>query len=358
MKKTIFVAGVFILSSCLKEANKPSDDGGLSSKNASSHAETLLPARTNFGTMIVGDFDIPQKIDVTKSLAVNYIRYTITMSEWTGKDNGFERFTGEGFHIVCNINALPQPDGDQPPVPFIRDTITYKKKLTAILNKYQPDLVAIENEETNQSYHVGAMSQYITQLKAASTVIHSKGLKMTDGGIHPQGICYFVWKDYKDRGMDSAADNWMNLTFNSGMRYAALHPEDYDNSFNYYWRQIDTLLNAFSTMKIDYVNAHIYDPINNVDTYKQTIPVCLPAMQDYIKRRTGKQLISNECGQHNQDPKIVSTMLQAFSAGKYPYSIWFSGDTDNGVRALQNPTGGLRKNGISYKTYVSIYDLQ
>lgn|GEM_PF-1557101 len=358
MQKTIFAAGVIIfLSSCLKETNNPSKDIGLQSLNALSHSDATLPGRTNFGTMVIGDFDIPKKIDITKNLAVGYVRYTITLSDWAGKDNGFERFTSEGFRIVCNINAYPQPSENQPPVPFVKDTIAYKKKLDEILTKYQPDVVVIENEETNQGYHTGSMSQYIAQLKAASTVVHSKGLKMTNGGIHPQGICYFVWLDYKERGMDKEAEDWMNLTFNTGMRYAALHPEE-NGSFSYYWRQIDTLLNAFTTMNIDYINAHIYEPINDIGNGKKTIPGCIPTMADYIKRRTGKPLMSNECGQRNQNPTLVTSMLQAFSDGRYPYSIWFSGDTNNGARALQNPAGILRINGLYYKTFVTVYNLK
>jgi hypothetical protein len=351
MKKAISMLSVlFIFSACTKDVSDFSNAGN-QSITGSTESSAITPAIKN-GAMVGGNItDIGDKETVLDKLGVKYLRYTITVSDWNGSDGGFERFTRDGYKIVCNVNNARQ---DGTPNHFVTSIATYKNKLNSIFTKYKPEVAVIENEETNQGYYTGSMSQYINQLKAAVDVAHSKGVKVTDGGIHPQGVCYFVWKDYKNRGMNAQADQWMNLTFNDGMRYAALHPEDKNNSFQIYWRQIDTLLNAFTTMKLDYVNMHIYEPINNVGNGNTTIPGCIETMADYVKRRTGKVAITNECGQHNTNSTLVTSMLQAFKNGNYVFTIWYSADGTNS-KALQNNNLTLRNNGFAYRNFVATH---
>lgn len=348
MKKSNFLIGLCILlSSCAKEINNLSNTA-----NSSTRTSALQPA-TQYGALMAAGNDILAKIDILNSLNVKYHRYTITMTQWKGYDGGYDQFVKAGFHQVCNINYDVQASAGEKPVPFMKDTVTYKKKLDEILTKYQPEVAVIENEETNKTYHTGSMDQYLALLRNAVSVAHSKGVKVANGGIHPQGICYFVWKDYKDKGMNREADDWMNLTFNSGMRYSALHPEK-NNGYNFYWRQIDTLLNGFTSIDVDYVNAHIYEPINDMGDGVNTLPGCIKTMADYIKRRTGKQLITNECGQRNTNANLVNSMLQAFKEGGYPYVIWFSKD-GAATKALNETNGVLRNNGIAYRDFVSTH---
>jgi hypothetical protein len=348
MKKSNILFGLCILlSSCVKEISNSAI-----TENSGTNSLALQPSMHNGALMGAGN-DIPAKIDILNNLGVNYERYTIIMTQWKGSDGGFEQFARSGFHQICNINYDVQPLAGQKPIPFAKDTVSYKNELDEILTKYQPELAVIENEETNKLYYAGSMSQYLPLLRNAVSVAHSKGVKVTDGGIHPQGICYFVWKDYKDRGMDKEADDWMTLTFNTGMRYQALHPEKNGN-YNYYWRQIDTLLNAFTTMDVDYVNSHIYEPINNMGDGVNTLPGCIKTMADYIKRRTGKQLITNECGQRNTNANLVSSMLQAFKDGEYPYVMWFSRD-GAATKGLTEANGVLRTNGTAYKNFVTTH---
>jgi len=351
MKKVVFVLGLFIsFTSCKKEIINQSSAENQQSLNSSSN-DALTAAAVKNGALVIAGSTITDKINILHNLGVNYLRYTIIMSDWTGTDAGFERYTSEGLHIVCNINYDDQASKGQAPKSFTKDMVTYRKKLGQILDKYKPEVAVIENEETNKTYHTGPMSAYINELSNAVTVAHAKGVKVTNGGIHPQAVCYFVWKDYMDRGMTAEADSWMNLTFNSSMKYSAEHPEA-NNSTQFYWRQVDTLLNAYTTLNIDYVNMHIYEPINDVGNGKNTIPGCIATMASYIKRRTGKPAMSNECGQRNTTPSLVTSMLQAFTTGSYPYAIWFSGDGEN-TKALTEKNGVLRSNGVAYKNFVT-----
>jgi hypothetical protein len=335
----------------MKDMNAPSSDNQ-PFVAGSTQSEALAPS-VKYGAMVVGPDDINGKKTVLQRLGVNYIRYTLIVSDWTGSDGGYDSYVRDGYKIVCNICYNEQVQGGGRANHFVTNLTTYKNKLNSIFTKYHPEVAVIENEETNQTYYNGSMGQYINQLRAAIQVAHSKGVKVADGGIHPQGICYFVWKDYKSRGMDAQAQQWMNLTFNSQMKSAAEHPERNAN-LNHYWRQIDTLLTAFTTMDLDYVNMHIYEPINDVGNGVTTIPGCIQTMAQYIKQRTGKPAMSNECGQRNTNTTLVTSMLRAFQEAKYPYSIWFSKDADN-TRALQNTNLSLRPNGVAYSNFVATH---
>lgn len=348
MKNLIYTMCILLLfAGCTKGINSVSEKAINSSSGESAQKQLI-----KYGAQVEAS-DIQSKIGVMNDLGVSYNRYTITIAEWKGADKGYQKFIDNGFHVVCNINNAVQ-SSSQKPVPFLKDTVTYKKKLAQILNKYQPEVVVIENEEDNHYYYSGPMTDYINEIAAASRIVHAKGLKVANGGLHPKDICYFVWKDYNDRGLTAKADDWMNLTFNSTMKYAATHPQKVDNNLNYHWRQVDTLLNAYTSLNIDYINIHIYEPINDVGNGDSTIPGCIATMADYLRRRTGKSVMSNECGQHNTSTTIVPSMLQAFADGNYAYSLWFSCD-GNKAYALNNSDGSLRPNGVSYKNYVSQY---
>src|SRR4051812_39780110 len=355
MKKVIPVLGslIIVMSSCVKNVNEPSKETTESSLNSEA-LSTALTTPTIFGAMAAGNYTIDEKENIYKKLRVNYIRYTIVMDNWTGSDKGFERYRKDGYHIILNVNQHKQPTGSQGPLPFAKDTVSYKQKLSQILNKYKPDVLVIENEETNLQYHYGSMIEYINMLKAATTVAHARGIKIADGGIHPRGICYFVWQQDIDEGFTSKANSWMNSTMNSQMQYAAQHPEKTDNEIRIYWNRLDTLLKHFVNMKIDYVNIHIYEAINDVGTGKYTIPGCIPTMADYVRQRTGKPVLSNECGQHNLYTTCVTSMMQAFVDGDYKYAIWFSGDGTNAV-SLTNSDGTLRPSGVAFQSFLSTY---
>ena len=62
-----------------------------------------------------------------------------------------------------------------------------------------PKIAVIENEESNKKYYNGTPADYINQLKAAISVMHSHGIPVTNGGITSTGLKYLVWQDYEPR---------------------------------------------------------------------------------------------------------------------------------------------------------------
>jgi hypothetical protein len=304
---------------------------------------------TKFGVLVNGTMTTTDKIAIANSLGVNYVRNAITLEDWTGSSTAYEKFRAK-FQVVLNLNWGHAGSGS---VLFPTNLPVYASKVNSVLTKYpDPALVVIENEETQNSYHDGPMSDYIAMLDTAVDIVHGKGLKVTDGGIHPQGVCYWVYQDYLDRSLPDSALWWKNETFSGGMLGGLANPLA---SINFYWRQIDTLLNAFTTIDLDYVNLHIYEPLNGEGDGVNVTGNSIKIMDDYIFARTGKHCVTNESGQHNLSDTLVTNMLTAFCNAGYAFAIWFDGD-GLPAQALNESNGTLRDNGIAFRTFVNRYN--
>src|SRR5690349_17257853 len=125
-------------------------------------------AQNPFGVLVNasgGPVNIQQKIAIAKDLGVPYVRNAIIMDTWSGSDKAYEAYEKAGFKIICNVNyGRVQKGGQRGSVPFPTDMTAYKKTLHAILDKYKPEVVVIENEELIPKYHSGSMQDYITEL--------------------------------------------------------------------------------------------------------------------------------------------------------------------------------------------------
>ena len=110
-------------------------------------------------------------------------------------------------------------------------------------------------------------------------------------------------------------------------------------------------LPIITTILLTYLNVHIYQDSTsnrNVDyDYISTIAA-------YIKRTSGKDIVTNETGEKNTtDPNVVVRVLDAWDKVNAPYVLWFSGDGDGGATSFFNPDGSMRSNGQAFKNYVT-----
>ena len=62
--------------------------------------------------------------------------------------------------------------------------------------------------------------------------------------------------------------------------------------------------------------------------------------------------ITNEVGQHNEDPQQVTDVMGKIVELNIPYAVWFSVDS-NKARALIDTNGSLRPNGEAFKTFIN-----
>ncbi|MBS1589521.1 MAG: hypothetical protein JST52_07905 [Bacteroidetes bacterium] len=69
---------------------------------------------------------------------------------------------------------------------------------------------------------------------------------------------------------------------------------------------------------------------------------------------TNKTVISNETGQYNLSPIIVTDLMQVGYDLKMPYLIWFDGDGLPSL-ALHDNSGNLRPNGLAFKNFIATH---
>ncbi len=331
-------------------------------KQSADVVPSTTPTPNPFG-VIVNKTDgvslgVHTEIGVAKALAAKYVRSAIVLSQWAGSNAYYDSIIANGMKPVTNFNWGAQNTGA---VPFLMaaELSNYATVMGQVLTKYQPEVVVIENEETNMNYHSGSMQQYIAMLNAAIPVAHSKGLKITNGGITGEAA-YLVWQDYINTGQTAKADDYAKRTFPPSV-YATL--PNLGAFIQSKMKMADSLLTAYKTMDLDYLNFHWYgDPRQpNAGAYNPAVDTAhintasLSELVDYLKRRTGKTPITNEIGEKYYSPGYVTDILQATLDLKLPCVLWYSGDGEDrfDAKGLQSGNGTLRPMGYAYKDFMS-----
>lgn len=294
------------------------------------------------------------KLKITNELGISYIRESLILSNL--REKKLEQSHLKTIYTI-NLGAAVGKAQGGTPTPFTRDYDNYKKRLEEVIRKYKVySLIVIENEETNKSYHSGSIDDYINQLKAAITVAHNHNLKIANGGITSRLMTVLVWDDYVSRGMKTQAEDYANRAFPPAMA-KRLHNLVNNSELTQQLKDGKKLIAAYKTLDIDYVNFHWYEPIaaRGKGGNKDAIPDmrALEETVNYLRRATGKEVITNEIGQLNDSPELVTKILQKLYDLKLPYVFWYSGDGGPGKAvALHNPDGSLRPNGIAFRDFI------
>lgn len=355
-QKCLFIFCLMLFLGC----KKPADSGSPAS------TETNTPAVNPFGALINDGSGVSlsttAKAAITKdSLKAKYARTAIVLQTFTGSSANYETYAGTGLNVILNMNwGVASSTGNA--VAFPTDMVDYSAKFNAVINKYQPELAVIENEEINEGYHAGPLTDYLTELQTAVNLCHAKGLKATNGGIVERVVTLLVWNDYYSRGLLTEASSYAARAFPAQMLDAQGNPNVKGNA-----KLADALakgqqlISAYKAMNLDFVNFHWYEPVAQREVMYQTAnlaaiahidPKTLEESVAYLAKATGKTVIINEVGQLNQQPGIVTDVMQKLSDLKMPYVIWYSGDSGTGLAvALQNANGSLRANGIAFRNF-------
>jgi hypothetical protein len=312
-------------------------------------------ACTKFGVFVNDNaLTWQQKADVSDSLNADYVRLKIVLSTFTGTSEWYDLFARHkhGFKFVVNLawnNAGAFPT----------DLKLYGQKVSEVLSKYQPEVVVIENEQQNKTFHPGETAKrYVDMLKTASPIVHAAGLKMTDGGIYGSGLFMLIYRDlYNINGLE-IANSFGNECHLTSAEMAAARVPDSNPGKEAYMMYFDTLLNAVG-LYCDYANVHLYinpAPIISCDVNSQKV---WPEVQAYIKRRMNKECITNEtCVRNSFEVHLVKETLDTYKNTFTPYVIWYSGESgaaNAGSKSLQDPKNGiLRPTGLEFRTNVLI----
>lgn len=319
---------------------------------------------TKYGALINGSMTTAQKIGILNDLGVEYVRNAITLSDYDGSQHGpYDKYNTAGKKILLNLNWDTPAGG---PVPFPTDMTAYATQINAVLDDLpaDPEVIVIENEELNSSYHDTPLSnidKYVTMLETATAIAHSRGLKICNGGIAGVGLDILVWR-YLNSTYDLAtADHYADGTMTTGQRNAAATPGSnpgLDAAADVTQAVLDGVISA----NCDYVNIHAYEVFDQsvVDPSVVTTisPDVIRYQQEYLIAYTGKPVITNETGQRgNEQPALVEAMLLNYWVLGFDYVIWFSGDSEDGAdaHALNDQTTpfALRPNGEAFRDLIA-----
>jgi hypothetical protein len=352
MKKIIFAISMIAAASCTKDlSNKSTVNSSITGNEIEN--SIIFPPSTNFGALILGDFTNDEHVQIAKNLNAKYVRTTIAIDNWKGRYAPYETYIENGIKVVLNVNCT----SNDVQTAFPKNLIGYRQIFFSITNTYQPPVIVVENEEINPHYHSGPMTDYINMLRVALDVCHRKGIKVTNGGIYgPQlEVLTYRYLQTKDqKRADSFAENCMEKSEVKDAQNPG-RDEDLEKKVS----QLDTLLNFYPNL--DYINVHLYEPFDPDVVAKSKVntatPVVVADIREYLIARTGKPVITNETGQrHNNNPALVTSMLQVYDRLKFPYAIWYSGTGEGGCKPLHNlTTGALYLNGIAYSNFLRSY---
>jgi hypothetical protein len=268
----------------------------------------------------------------------------------------FSVFERNGIKLVVDLHNDPQPNANghnvSNPPDTIEEVATWRRQVATILDGIpKPVVVQVENEENSTAFFQGEMSDYVNQLNATVEAAHPRGIRVTNGGITSSPTALLTWQDYKRRGLDAKADDFAVRVFSDQPRILrALRAEPFvglpSASLQAAWDRAKQLIPAYRQSGMDYVNFHWYEDDSKA----------LREAVEYLRRATGKAVVTTEIGQHNTEPAVVAGHLTTVVEQlRLPVVLWFDAD---GIPAmgLHDAPGELRANGTIFKYYVAAHD--
>ena len=293
-----------------------------------------------FGVMLAG-----KNVDIASQLGVTYYRpNSIFIDKWNGSCAECDMVAAQGLKLILTVR---NNGGSGQPTSPPADLEAYKKKLESILDKYKPEILAVENEENSQSlFYSGSPSQYHQELKTACEVSHSRGIKCTNGGLVSSLVALLTANSYIEKGDNSKADDFIKLTFRD---------DQYDKfqkaggfSSKAIVDQVEKgkeLILGYKNAGADYMNFHWY--IADTKSLEEAV--------NFLEATSELNAMTNEVGQQrNEDPNQVTSVMQKIVDLKFTYAVWFSLDVPGfgGARSLLNPDGTLRPSGEAFRDFI------
>lgn len=332
--------------SCNKQTITKEETSSLSAMSASD----AITYTTKFGVLVNGEPG-DDKVTVSKEMGVGYVRDAVILESYTGKAPMMDKYIAEGFKVLLNLNnSHVSETGQKQPNAYPTDMVKYKKNLENVLNKYKPEIAVIENEPANDGRYTGPIEDYFTELQTAIDVCKARGIKIADGGLHTGMVCILVYQDYVSRGMQKKADAFAEFALTDNYLRAAQGKGSAE--INAKIEKAKKMIAAYKTMALDYVNIHWYEPLDEDNDPTISAPGAAKEVADYLRRATGKPVITNEFGQDNQLPSLITSMVNEFRLANISYAIVYSGTGVSGAQPLHKGTS-LLPNGVAYRDVIA-----
>ncbi|KKS32422.1 MAG: hypothetical protein UU93_C0007G0027 [Candidatus Amesbacteria bacterium GW2011_GWA2_42_12] len=300
------------------------------------------PTTSNpFGIMTWGDNN-STKMQIATDLGAKYFR---PLSVFLDKDplscSECQAAIDKGFKLALTIRVN---GGRGVPTVPPTDWNAYRDILSQVLDKYQPEILVIENEENSNTFYTGTAQEYLQELTVGCEIAHSKNIKCTNGGLVSKLVVVLVSDSYQPDA--NKADDYLRR---------ALTPEDYDTVSGsvgspQWLAQIQKgkgLLAGYKIAGADFVNFHWHQ--ENAET--------LPEAVTYLGSTSqGLPVINNEISpQKSISVNQVTSFMQKVFDLNLPYAVWYSNDSDGvgGPTALTNEAGIPNDSGRAYQQFIS-----
>lgn len=236
-----------------------------------------------------------------------------------------------GFGLVLTVR---NSDRVSLPSKAVTDMAAYQTDLGEILDIYHPEMLVVENEENAVRFYSGTPEEYVAQLKAACEVAHQMGIPCTNGGLASTLVALMVYDSYLQMEETDKAQSFAARTFGSEQQ---LNSESAQEQI----RKGKTLLMSYKSTGIDYLNFHWYF----ADT------AALREAVTFLMDQTGLPVITNEIGQHTDNPDQTTAMMREIVELGLPIAVWYGRDGSR-ARGLMEPDGTLRPTGKAFKRFI------
>ncbi len=304
------------------------------------------PPGTAFGVMLgAAGMGLDRRIAVARTLGVRYIRPNdLRIPGWRGSDPEVSAFSRAGFQIVLTVRNAPpreasspgRPAGPLAPALPPADLPAFQRTLGEILDAHRPALLVVENEENSALFYRGTPQEYGAELRAACQVAHARGIRCTNGGLVSVLVALLVYDGYRAAGQTARAEAFAARAFTPAQRQRLGGPQAREQL-----ARGKALLAQYRAAGADFLNIHWYIPD----------PQALREAVAFLREQAGLPLVTNEIGQHDDNPQTTTALLEAVADLGLPFAVWFSIDAPQ-ARALMDPDGTLRPTGEAFRAFI------
>jgi hypothetical protein len=294
------------------------------------------PAHENpFGVMLPSQLvRSSEGMHVARALGAVYFRPSaVFLDEWNGDCLECDVALDAGLRLVLTVRSSGRRQASSPP----GDLADYQRALSAVLDRYRPAVLVVENEENSGLFYTGTPEEYAAELRAACQVAHQRGVPCTNGGLVSTLVALLVHEHYLERGEEALARDF---------RARAFTPEEQDLLDSPQAREQigkgKALLSSYRAAGADYVNFHWY--IADTQALGEAVA--------FLSAQTGLPVITNEIGQHTDDPSQTAAVMAKVVELELPVAVWFGMDAPK-ARGLVNPDGSLRPTGQAFQRFIA-----
>lgn len=295
-----------------------------------------------FGVMLdAKELDIDARVDLAEHLEARYFRSTaVLLPVWDGGCPECEAVHRAGLQWVLTLrNSRSVTTAARP----LDDVDAFKRTVGRVLDRYEPSLVVVENEENTAKFFDGTADDYLEELTAACQVAHQRHLPCTNGGLLSGTVAWVVYFHYIDSGDVAAAASFADRALTAPAR-TLLKTSAGEAEARAAAERALQLLEGYGPAGADYLNIHWYIADG-------------PALDEavaYLRAVSGLRVISNEMGQRDIDPDVTTALLRTAQRLDLPIVVWFSVDARL-ARSLVEPGGALRVTGEAFRAYVATH---